>query len=46
MQPLLCIFAKTLYQHNGVAIGILNNALGGLSVEAWMSEGDAPTDFS
>ncbi|MDP5132176.1 MAG: sialate O-acetylesterase [Paraglaciecola sp.] len=31
-------FAKALYKHNGVAIGILNNALGGSPVEAWMSE--------
>lgn len=31
-------FAKQLYHHNGVAIGILNNALGGSPVEAWMSE--------
>jgi sialate O-acetylesterase len=31
-------FARELYQHNGVPIGILNNALGGSPVEAWMSE--------
>lgn len=31
-------FAKALYNHNGVAIGILNNALGGSPVEAWMSD--------
>jgi sialate O-acetylesterase len=31
-------FAKSLYKHNGIAIGILNNALGGSPVEAWMSK--------
>lgn len=31
-------FARDLYQHNGVPIGILNNALGGSPVEAWLSE--------
>ena len=31
-------FAKQLYQHNGVAVGIINNALGGSPVEAWLSE--------
>ncbi|GAA0562024.1 sialate O-acetylesterase [Rheinheimera aquimaris] len=31
-------FARELYQHNGVPIGILNNALGGSPVEAWLSE--------
>lgn len=38
MSAIALYFAKTLYQHNGVAIGILNNALGGSPVEAWMSE--------
>ena len=31
-------FGRELFQHNGVPIGILNNALGGSPVEAWMSE--------
>jgi sialate O-acetylesterase len=31
-------FARELYQHNQVPIGILNNALGGSPVEAWLSE--------
>lgn len=31
-------FGRELYQHNAVPIGILNNALGGSPVEAWMSE--------
>ncbi|HEY9040634.1 MAG TPA: sialate O-acetylesterase, partial [Rheinheimera sp.] len=31
-------FARELYQHNGVPVGILNNALGGSPVEAWLSE--------
>lgn len=31
-------FARDLYQHNGIPIGILNNALGGSPVEAWLSE--------
>ncbi|MEH8016606.1 sialate O-acetylesterase [Rheinheimera muenzenbergensis] len=31
-------FARELYQHNGVPIGMLNNALGGSPVEAWLSE--------
>lgn len=31
-------FAKALLQTNGVAIGIINNALGGSPIEAWMSE--------
>jgi sialate O-acetylesterase len=31
-------FARNLFNHNGIAIGILNNALGGSPVEAWMSE--------
>lgn len=38
VSALALYFAKTLYKHNGVAIGILNNALGGSPVEAWMSE--------
>ncbi|GAB3024367.1 sialate O-acetylesterase [Bowmanella dokdonensis] len=31
-------FARSLFRQNGVPIGILNNALGGSPVEAWMSE--------
>lgn len=31
-------FSRELFQHNGVPIGILNNALGGSPVEAWLSE--------
>ena len=31
-------FGRELYPHNGVPIGILNNALGGSPVEAWLSE--------
>lgn len=31
-------FARDLYQHNSVPIGILNNALGGSPIEAWLSE--------
>lgn len=31
-------FGRELFQHNAVPIGILNNALGGSPVEAWMSE--------
>ena len=31
-------FARDLFNHNGVPIGILNNALGGSPVEAWLSE--------
>jgi len=31
-------FGRELFQHNSVPIGILNNALGGSPVEAWMSE--------
>lgn len=31
-------FGRDLFRHNGVPIGILNNALGGSPVEAWMSE--------
>ena len=31
-------FARDLYRHNKVPIGILNNALGGSPVEAWLSE--------
>jgi sialate O-acetylesterase len=31
-------FGRELFQHNGVPIGILNNALGGSPVESWMSE--------
>ncbi|MDX3773410.1 sialate O-acetylesterase [Chromatiaceae bacterium AAb-1] len=31
-------FARELFEHNGVPIGILNNALGGSPVEAWISE--------
>ncbi|MBU1308109.1 MAG: sialate O-acetylesterase, partial [Gammaproteobacteria bacterium] len=31
-------FARDLFNHNGVPIGMLNNALGGSPVEAWLSE--------
>lgn len=31
-------FARELFEHNAVPIGILNNALGGSPVEAWISE--------
>jgi sialate O-acetylesterase len=31
-------FARELFEHNGVPVGILNNALGGSPVEAWLSE--------
>ncbi|WP_164731924.1 sialate O-acetylesterase [Rheinheimera mangrovi] len=31
-------FGRDLFRHNGVPVGILNNALGGSPVEAWMSE--------
>lgn len=31
-------FSRDLYRHNKVPIGILNNALGGSPVEAWLSE--------
>lgn len=31
-------FARELFEHNRVPIGILNNALGGSPVEAWLSE--------
>ena len=30
-------FAKQLFKHNGVAIGIINNALGGSPIESWLS---------
>ncbi len=37
LSVLALFFAREMYQHNGVPVGLIHNAVGGTPIEAWMS---------
>ncbi|MDR2883123.1 MAG: beta galactosidase jelly roll domain-containing protein [Alistipes sp.] len=37
LSVLALFFAREMYEHNGVPVGLIHNAVGGTPIEAWMS---------